>query len=89
MPLVKFIQISLIIELCLIQIVIVEAVFSFILILMGILFFAFGFGTFILSIGAIGSASEGVLFAGQYMILGVLLAGGGIYINNKRGWGSK
>lgn len=65
---------------------IVEAIFSFILILTGILFFAYGLGTFIFSFVSIG-ADEGVLFAGQYMILGVLLTGSGIYLNNKRGWG--
>ena len=55
---------------------------------MGVLFFAYGLGTFIFSIGAIGPGSEGALYAGQYMILGVLLTGSGIYINNKRGWAS-
>jgi hypothetical protein len=72
-----------------IEFVIVEAIFSFILILMGILFFAYGFGTFIFSFVSIGSGSEGVLFAGQYMILGVLLTASGVYINNKRGWASR
>ena len=65
---------------------IVEAIFSFILILTGILFFAYGLGTFIFSFVSIGE-DEGVLVAGQYMILGVLLTGSGIYLNNKRGWG--
>jgi hypothetical protein len=69
--------------------VILEAIFSFIIILMGILFFAYGLGTFIFSFVSIGSASEGVLFAGQYMILGVLLTASGVYINNKRGWASR
>lgn len=68
---------------------ILETIFSFILILMGVLFFAYGLGTFILSIGAIGPGSEGALYAGQYMILGVLLTGSGVYINNKRGWASR
>jgi len=59
------------------------------LILLGILFFAYGFGTYAFSFVSIGSGCEGVLFAGQYMILGVLLAGSRICINNRGGLGSK
>lgn len=69
---------------------IAETIFAGILVLAGILFFGFGlfaFFTDFVSYAPIDSFSP-IAYAAQYMILGILLVGSGVYINNKRGYGS-
>jgi uncharacterized membrane-anchored protein len=57
---------------------IVAAIFAFILIFIGIIIFISGLGAAL--------TPQGVSYGGIYMILGVILVGGGMYLNHKAGW---
>jgi hypothetical protein len=61
--------------------VIAATIFAFILIFFGIIIFAFGAGSAL--------TPQGVSYGGSYMIVGILLVGGGVYVNNKAGWRRK
>jgi len=60
---------------------ILATVFAFILIFVGVIIFISGLG--------VALTPQGVSYGGIYMILGILLVGGDVYLNNKAGWKRK